>query len=136
MEKPVLDESVTFADPDVYVCPFPVYEKLYDERPVYRDPKSGNYILTRYEDVRKALLNVGALSNKTGLLGDRWAPEANELFAEQGWLPMNTLVSNDPPGHRTYRALLDKVFTARKVASLEPRSGDHRRADRCLRRRA
>lgn len=122
MEKSALDDSITFADPDVHVCPFPVYEKLYDDRPVYRDPMSGNYILTRYEDVRKALLNVSALSNNTGLLGELgWAPEATQLFAEQGWLPMNTLVSNDPPGHRTYRALLDNVFTPKKVASLEPR---------------
>ncbi|XVQ14956.1 cytochrome P450 [Spirillospora sp. CA-255316] len=121
MTKPVLDDSITFADPDVFECPFPVYEKLYDEQPVYRDPMTGNYVLTRYEDVRKALLNVSVLSSNTGVLGElKWVPEAMEVF-EQGWLPMNTLVSNDPPGHRTYRSLLDKVFTSRKVAELEPR---------------
>lgn len=122
MDKPVADDTITFADPEVYGCPFPAYEKLYDERPVYRDPDTGNYVLTRYEDVRKALLNVSEFSNNTGLLGElAWAPEANELFATQGWLSMNTLVSNDPPGHRTYRSLLDKVFSVKKVASLEPR---------------
>ncbi|EFC86810.1 cytochrome P450 [Parafrankia sp. EUN1f] len=120
--EPNSDSHVTLTDPDVYECPFPVYEKLYDEQPVYRDPKSGNYILTRYDDVRKALLNVGVLSSNTGLLGELgWDQKASDLFAAQGWLPMNTLVSNDPPGHRTYRSLLDKVFTAKKVASLESR---------------
>lgn len=112
---------ISFADREVYACPFSAYDRLREEQPVYRDPKSGHYILTRYDDVRKALLNVAALSSNTGLLGDRWAPEANRIFETEGWLPMNTLVSNDPPGHRTYRTLVDKVFTTPKVASLEPR---------------
>jgi cytochrome P450 len=112
---------ITFADREVYACPFLAYDRLREEQPVYRDPKSGHYILTRYDDVRKAMLNVAALSNNTGVMGDRWAPEANRLFEAEGWLPMNTLVSNDPPSHRTYRTLVDKVFTTQKVTSLEPR---------------
>lgn len=115
------DQPISFADREVYACPFSAYDRLREEQPVYRDPKSGHYILTRYDDVRRAMLNVAALSNNTGVMGDRWAPEANRLFEAEGWLPMNTLVSNDPPGHRTYRTLLDKVFTTPKVASLEPR---------------
>ena len=121
MDTTRTDPPISFADREVYACPFPVYDRLREEQPVYRDPKSGHYILTRYDDVRKALLNVAALSSNTGLLGDRWAPEANRIFETDGWLPMNTLVSNDPPGHRTYRTLVDKVFTTPKVASLEPR---------------
>ncbi|AWK73906.1 cytochrome [Rhodococcus oxybenzonivorans] len=115
------DQPISFADPDVYACPFPAYDRLREEQPVYCDPKSGHYVLTRYDDVRKAMLNVAALSNNTGVMGDRWASEANHLFETEGWLPMNTLVSNDPPGHRAYRALVDKVFTTQKVRSLEPR---------------
>jgi len=121
MNAPHHDTPISFADPEVYACPFAAYDRLRDEQPVYRDPKSGHYILTRYDDVRKAMLNVAALSNNTGVMGDRWAPEANRLFETEGWSPMNTLVSNDPPGHRTYRTLVDKVFTTQKVASLEPR---------------
>ncbi|WP_340317796.1 cytochrome P450 [Rhizorhabdus argentea] len=34
---------------------------------------------------------------------------------------MDTLVSNDQPEHRTYRTLVDKVFTPSKVMALEPR---------------
>ncbi|XVQ14968.1 cytochrome P450 [Spirillospora sp. CA-255316] len=122
MNQPALDDSITFADPDVSACPFPVYEKLYGEQPVYHDPQTGNYVLTRYEDVRKVLLNVSAFSSNTGLLGEfTWEPEALDLLAREGWLPMNTLVTNDPPGHRTYRSLLDKVFLPKKVTGIEPR---------------
>ncbi|WP_218140539.1 cytochrome P450 [Sphingopyxis sp. YR583] len=77
--------------------------------------------MTRYEDVRKALLNVKALRNDTGLTSTTKDPAANAVFKENGWLPLDTLVSNDPPDHRFYRALVDKVFTSARVAMLEPR---------------
>lgn len=115
------DTPISFTDPRVYACPFPHYDRLREEQPVYRDPKTGHYILTRYDDIRKAMLNVAALRNNTGLSGERWAPAAKRLFETEGWLPMNTLVNGDPPTHRTYRVLVDKVFTTPKVASLEPR---------------
>ncbi len=111
----------TFADPVVQKCPFPLYDKLRDDQPVFHDPETGHYVLTRYEDVRRTLLNPAIFSNRTGFLGDRWTPEANNLFEKEGWLPMDTLVSNDQPEHRTYRTLVDKVFTPSKVMALEPR---------------
>ncbi|WP_340265870.1 cytochrome P450 [Sphingobium mellinum] len=111
----------SFADPEIQKCPFPFYDRLREEQPVFHDPQTGYYVLTRYEDVRKALMNPSVLSNRTPFLGDRWSPEANALFEKEGWLPMDTLVSNDPPEHRTYRTLVDKVFTTAKVTSLEPR---------------
>ncbi len=116
-----MDKQISFADTAVQACPFPAYDALRDEHPVYLDPVTGHYVLTRYEDVRRALLSHSVLSNRTPFLGDRWSPEANRLFETEGWLPMDTLVSNDQPEHRTYRSLVDKVFTTGKVASLEPR---------------
>lgn len=114
-------DHLTFTDEAVQLCPFPAYADLRDKDPVYEDPATGHFILTRYEDVRKVLLNPATFSSKTPFLGNRWSPEANMLFEEQGWLPIDTLVSNDPPEHRRFRTLVDKVFTTTKVASLEPR---------------
>lgn len=116
-----MTDILTFTDQAVQNCPVAAYESLRDDQPVFKDPVTGHYILTRYEDVRRALLNHASLSNKTGFLGDRWSAEANALFKERGWMPMDTLVSNDPPDHRRFRTLVDKVFTTTKVASLEPR---------------
>ncbi|WP_340268673.1 cytochrome P450 [Sphingobium mellinum] len=110
----------SFADPEIQKCPFPFYDRLREELPVFHDPVTGHYVLTRYDDVRKALLSPSILSNKTPFLGDRWTPEANAMFAKDGWLPMDTLVSNDQPEHRTYRSLVDKAFTSAKVKAIEP----------------
>jgi cytochrome P450 len=114
---------ITFSDPNTRRCPFPAYHQLRREHPVYKDPVTGNFVLTRYEDVRRAVLNNKTLSAKTGVIQTRVSSvseEVDRIFRETGWLPMDTLVTNDPPSHRSYRTLVDKAFTSEKVASLEP----------------
>jgi cytochrome P450 len=61
------------------------------------------------------------LRNNTGLTSTTNDIAANAVFEERGWLPLDTLVSNDPPNHRVYRTLVDKVFTKTRVSALEPR---------------
>jgi cytochrome P450 len=114
---------ITFSDPETRKCPFPAYHTLRREHPVYKDPVSGNYILTRYEDVRAAVLNTKTLSNKTGVVQTRVSSvseQVDRIFRETGWVPIDTLVTNDPPSHGTYRVLVDKAFAPARVAALEP----------------
>ena len=114
---------ITFSDPETRRCPFPAYRTLRAEHPVYKDPGTGNYVLTRYEDVRRAVLNTKTLSNKTGVIQTRVSSvseQVNKIFTDTGWVPVDTLVTNDPPSHRQYRVLVDKAFTMDRVASLEP----------------
>ncbi len=116
--------GISFGDPAVQQCPFQAYDRLRDEAPVYRDPLTGNYVLTRYEDIRRAVINTRALSNRTGLgaTRDTDARAATDaIYDARGWRPMDTLVSNDPPSHRFYRSLVDKAFTPAKIDELEPR---------------
>lgn len=113
--------GITFTDPEVRRCPFPTYHQLRAECPVYQDPVSGNYVLTRYEDVRRAVLNK-TLSAKTGVIQTRKSSvsdQVDRMYQERGFLPVDTLVTNDPPSHRQYRALVDKAFTREKVQGLD-----------------
>ena len=120
-QSAAVSAPISFADPEIQRCPFHAYDTLREEAPVYRDPVTGNYVLTRYDDVRKALLNVKTFRNRTGITATREDPAVRALYAEKGWLPLDTLVSNDPPDHRIYRTLVDKVFTPGRVSALEPR---------------
>jgi cytochrome P450 len=116
--------ALSFADRQVQQCPFSAYDQLRDTAPVYQDPQTGNYVLTRYEDIRKAVLNVSALSSKTGLGSSRQTAAAeavSRIYDERGWQPLDTLISNDPPSHRFYRQYVDRVFTTGKIDELEPR---------------
>jgi cytochrome P450 len=101
--------DLSFADALTRSCPFDAYDEIRDTSPVYLDPITGNYVLTQYHDVRKALLNHTQLSNRTNLIHVRENPVLDKMYAERGWVPIETLVNNDPPGHTFYRALVDKV---------------------------
>jgi cytochrome P450 len=124
---PVTEENerpITFGDRTVQQCPFHAYDRLRNEAPVYKDPMTGHYVLTRYEDVRRATLSAKTLSNKTGLGATRDSAaraETDAIYDAYGWRPMDTMVSNDPPSHRFYRSLVDKAFTPAKINELEPR---------------
>lgn len=118
MEEP---RGFSFTDRDVQRCPFSTYDTLRDERSVYKDPVTGNFVLTRYEDIRRALLMPKALSNRFERKIKAADSPAGQIFSDRGWLPLDTLVTNDPPSHRLYRTLVDKVFTPPRVAALEPR---------------
>lgn len=112
---------ISFTEPAIQQCPFKTYEKLRRESPVYRDPVTGYFVLTRYEDVRKTLLNTRVFSSRNGLGGTRSIPETDAIFDSRGWRPVDTLISNDPPEHRRYRTLVDKAFAPARVKNMEGR---------------
>ena len=122
-EPEALPQPISFADRQIQQCPFTAYDRLRREQPVYIDPKTGNYVLTRYEHVRKVALNPKLFSNRTGLIQNRegGSQAVRQMFEQEGWLPLDTLVSNDPPTHKLYRSLVDKAFTPAKIMALEPR---------------
>ena len=58
-------QAITFTDSEVLRCPFPVYRQLRDASPVYRDPVTGMYVISRYDDCKAIAANATAFSNKT-----------------------------------------------------------------------
>ena len=52
---PLNEESVDLTNVDIQQCPFPAYKTLRNEAPVYKDPKTGFFIITKYEDIRNAI---------------------------------------------------------------------------------
>lgn len=106
--------------PETVECPYPFYAAMRREAPVYQVPGAGFFIVSRYQDIEKVLLDTETFTSKTGP-GVRKEPskEVMEILS-QGWLPVDTLLTNDPPSHRRYRGLVNKAFTPRRVALLEP----------------
>lgn len=117
-------EQRSFAQPEIQRCPFPLIANLHAEAPVYRDPVTGFLVISRYDDIVYVSQHPELFSNTTSVIIDRKdSPVAGEVakrYAERGFLPVHTLVTNDPPSHTRYRALVDKVFTASFVKELEP----------------
>ena len=59
--------DINFFDAPTNDCPYAAYEKMRDESPVWKDPVTGMYILTRYEDIRTALLDTSASATRSAV---------------------------------------------------------------------
>jgi cytochrome P450 len=98
-------------DPATQQDPYPAYRRLRDDDPVHRTAR-GYWVLSRFEDVFQAALDTATYSSAEGLTF-----EENEIV-KLGLKP--TLVMMDRPEHSTFRRLISRGFTPRKVAGLEP----------------
>lgn len=115
----------SFTNPQVQKCPFPFIHELHATAPVYRDPVTGFFVLSRFDDIAYVSMHPELFSNKTDvILGGKTTPGADRVRAlyesEGGFERFHTLVTNDPPDHARYRAIVDKVFAPSFVKSLEP----------------
>jgi len=116
-------EEAALADVEVLECPYPTYDLLREQAPVWRDPVTGMYVITRYDDLREILLDTKRFSNwrpsndhanLTGL-----ARKAYERFKEKGWVPAASLAGRDDPEHRQMRAIFDEAFRPRRIKELD-----------------
>jgi cytochrome P450 len=103
--------------------PYSVYKRLRDEAPVAEIPSFGVYYLSRYADVLSAFKQPIAfssagmraiMSGQTGMMGT--GNELDEEFREA-----DNLIATDPPVHDRLRNIVNRGFTPRQIAALEPR---------------
>jgi cytochrome P450 len=92
--------------------PYPVYKRLRDEAPVYYNKEYDFYAVSRYEDVRAAFVNNGALiSSRGGIL---------EMIKAKITMPAGTFIFEDPPQHTAHRRIVQRLFTPKRMNGLEP----------------
>jgi cytochrome P450 len=113
----------TRLDPVIRNDPFPFYQALREQRPIYHDPGIDVWLVTRYEDAVAVLRDDVNFSLEHGYQ-DRYANGHVEEFAaimeaRGGGFIRDMAV--DPPVHTRYRKLTEKAFTAHRVKDLEPR---------------
>ena len=126
MECPIVPKSVAevdLLDVELQECPYPAYKVLREQAPVYRDEKTGFYVITRYEDLRRVVMDPVTFSSIRPRAPDN-VPAARvsrlaALYQEKGWLPQPTLSGRDDPNHAQMRALFDHTFRASKIKQLD-----------------
>ena len=92
--------------------PYPVWRRLRDEAPVYYNEKYDFYALSRFDDVEAGLKDHARFSSAKGTI--------LELIKANIQMPAGMFIFEDPPSHDAHRSILSRVFTPKKVASLEP----------------
>ncbi len=116
----------SFTDPDVIACPYQAYQQLQQDSPVYLDPGTGTWVITRYEDVRRILLDPVRFSSEGNLnqvtdkiLAER-AERLRDLYRTQGWLPDPALGFMDDPRHAEVRTIFERAFRGSRIRELDP----------------
>ena len=109
-----------FYDTEVLNSPYEFYRVLQDQAPVYQLPDTNIFMVTRYTDIKQLLKDTDTYSNNftEQLKGPAPSPEVTEIYAK-AWQPVDTLITADPPRHKTYRTLVNKVFNAKRVNAME-----------------
>jgi hypothetical protein len=82
-----------------------IYRTLRDEHPLYHEPTTGQWLLSRYDDVRAAASDPATFSSEGTDIGRNLLPMIQAL---------------DPPRHDALRALVSRAFTPTRVAAMEP----------------
>ncbi len=116
--------KINFMDPKIQSCPYQSYKILREKCPVYQLPELGFYMITKYKDGRKVLLDPRVFSNnptqhENNL--DEGAKVHAEIMEEHGVGSfVETLQRTDPPVHTKYRKLLNKAFSASRIKEMQP----------------
>lgn len=92
--------------------PYPTYRWLREHAPLYRNERFDFWALSRFRDVLDASHDWETYSSAEGTTVERID---GALFGER---PM--MIFTDPPRHDRLRKLVNRVFTPRRIAELEP----------------
>jgi cytochrome P450 len=97
------------------------FRRMREAGGIHYSERHAFYAVSRFDDIESILLNREAFISSKGVTLD--------ILKSGMEIPKGTLIFEDPPSHTIHRALLSRMFTARRVASLEP---DIRRLCRTL----
>ena len=101
---------------------------LREQAPVWQDPVTGFFVITRFEDLRAILLDTtdylnsmsgGQGGSRQRLDQDR-ANRMHQLYKDKGWVPAPTLAGRDDPNHKQMRAMFNEAFRPKKINAMDP----------------
>jgi cytochrome P450 len=91
--------------------PYPVWKRLRDESPLYRNDEHGFYALSRYDDVLSGLLDTDTYRSGHGIV--------LEMITDEPYENVPMMIMKDTPEHTRLRKLVSRAFTPRRIADLE-----------------
>ncbi len=90
--------------------PHPIWRRLRDEAPLYRNDRYDFWALSRFDDVDAAHRDPKTFSSAHGTVLELMGPEP---------FPGSMMIFMDPPEHTKLRRLVSRAFSPRRVAELE-----------------
>ena len=124
MTQALADYGFLKLNETILADPYPFYRTLREEAPIYREPDYGVFLVSRYEDILEVNAQPEAFSSILVANAPYTDPPAplDELAEWRASQPFSDkILSNDPPDHTRHKRLINRFFTPRHVAALEPR---------------
>ncbi len=94
----------------VHDDPYETYRRLRDEAPAYWNDELNFWVLSRFDDVQEAFRDYETFTSTKGV-----ALEQRGMINKD----FQQMIEMDPPDHTSFRKLVSRVFTGRKVAERE-----------------
>ncbi len=112
-------ERISFFDPDILENPYDLYKLIQKEAPVFKLPGTDVFLITRHADVRKVIRDPSIYSNDFGdmINWESGKKEVQAIYAT-GYEMVGTLLTQDPPRHKVYRSLVNKVFSNQRIENM------------------
>jgi cytochrome P450 len=109
--------------PDFVADPYPTYEALRRDDPVFFDEPTGQWVVTRHEDVNALLRDrrLGRSYLHVASHEEFGRPAEPEFLAPFWNLIRAGMLDVEPPDHTRLRRLVSKAFTPRMVEGLRAR---------------
>jgi cytochrome P450 len=110
----IANDSRVYYDPydaAISADPFPTFQRLRDEAPVYFNERFDVWALSRHADIEVALRDWETFSNSRG--------DILEIIQGGFDLPSGVVMFEDPPVHTMHRGLMTRVFTPKRMNDLE-----------------
>lgn len=96
---------------DITADPYPVYRRLREEAPLYYNAEYDFYAVSRFDDVERGLHDRETFISGRGAI--------LEIIKANTEFPPGVLIFEDPPIHTAHRNLLARLFTPRRMNSME-----------------
>lgn len=97
--------------PDICASPYQVYQQLRDDAPLYYNKEFDFYMVSRFADVDRVLVDAETFSSARG--------DILEVVKADMEVPAGMFIWEDPPLHTAYRSVLARAFTPKRMNALE-----------------
>lgn len=100
--------------------PYPFYTRARKEEPILFCPELDAWIVTRYKDIQRILLQPATFSSSNTLTSPvTFYPRTLEELVN-GYLPVPIVLNTDGPDHMRFRVPLTRAFAPARMKAMEP----------------
>lgn len=100
--------------------PYPLYDRLRDEAPVWEVPDTGLHLVTGHDQILSVVNDPETYSSRLVALLLAGGEGVTLVEGGEAMGPADVLAVSDPPDHTRHRRLTRPAFSERRITALEP----------------